>query len=561
MPRGVRILAFALAPILGLLGGCSRLTPPAGEQAAGNYMESVRKQPALLLAFLRSMPKGADLHNHLSGAIYAETFIDFAAHAIGCMDPTGKLRPATAARGCDKTKKERIVTLCFDRKQGSLVTTADAPCDPVKEKSKGREHWRPAASAAYQDPSLYHDMVDAFSMRDFVSHCDFAGGGVTPATLCESAHDHFFATFAKFGPATDGRTGEMLAEAVHRAAADHLVYLELMHTADGDLARNLGKAGGWNENLAALRDQLLPAIQQEVVPSTVRQLSADEAEMHRILKCGTAEADPGCDVEVRYIYQVGRGRPPEQVFAQILLGFELAAADPRFLGVNLVMPEDFYVPMHDFGLHMRMLDYLHSVYPKAHISLHAGELAPGLVPPDGLRFHIRDSVRIGHAERIGHGVDIGYEDDREKLLEQMAEDKVLVEVCLTSNDIILGVRGAKHPLKLYLDHKVPVALATDDEGVSRSDMTQEYVRAAETYDFLRYQDLKRMARQSLEHSFLPGPSLWKETEPFRLVSTCAGDDPAKGSPSPDCQKLIDHSERAGMQWKLEGEFAEFEKKF
>jgi hypothetical protein len=60
--------------------------------------------------------------------------------------------------------------------------------------------------------------------------------------------------------------------------------------------------------------------------------------------------------------------------------------------------------------------YLHSVYPKVHISLHAGELAPGLVPPDGLSFHIREAVHLGHAERIGHGVDVMYERDPNALL-------------------------------------------------------------------------------------------------------------------------------------------------
>ena len=41
---------------------------------------------------------------------------------------------------------------------------------------------------------------------------------------------------------------------------------------------------------------------------------------------------------------------------------------------------------------MRMLDFLHGIYPNVHISLHAGELAMGLVPPEGLRFHIRESI-------------------------------------------------------------------------------------------------------------------------------------------------------------------------
>ncbi len=93
------------------------------------------------------------------------------------------------------------------------------------------------------------------------------------------------------------------------------------------------------------------------------------------------------------------------------------------LGLNLVMPEDWYVPMKDFPLHMRMLAYLHERYPKVHISLHAGELVQGLVPPEGLRFHIRDSVEIAHAERIGHGVDVMNETNPEQLLREMAERK------------------------------------------------------------------------------------------------------------------------------------------
>ena len=47
-----------------------------------------------------------------------------------------------------------------------------------------------------------------------------------------------------------------------------------------------------------------------------------------------------------------------------------------------------------------------------------------------------------------------------------------------------------------------MALATDDAGVSRSSITQEYERAVETYHF-SYSELKKMVRASLEYSFLP----------------------------------------------------------
>jgi adenosine deaminase len=123
------------------------------------------------------------------------------------------------------------------------------------------------------------------------------------------------------------------------------------------------------------------------------------------------------------------------------------------------------------------------------------------------------------------------------------------------------VSGDDHPLPVYMKYGVPVALATDDEGVSRSDMTHEYLRAVETYH-LSYADLKRMARQSLEHSFLPGQSLWTDTKlVFRIAPACAGDTGRAEKPSAACGQFLATSERARMQWKLEGEFAKFEKKY
>ena len=85
-------------------------------------------------------------------------------------------------------------------------------------------------------------------------------------------------------------------------------------------------------------------------------------------------------MHVRYIYSVARAAKPPQVFAQMLMGFELASRDPRVVGLNLVQPDDSFVPMHDFRLHMQMLNYLKSVYPNVHIAPHAGGSARP-VPP------------------------------------------------------------------------------------------------------------------------------------------------------------------------------------
>ena len=472
---GKNLLLFALATLAFANAAGQKAATP--EQRTARYFDSVRHQPGLLLAFIREMPKGGDLHNHLAGAIYAESLIDFAAQN----------------------------GFCIDRTTSVLIAP---PCDDACDRFASK----PSISCAYRDQVLYNSIIDAWSMRNRTGE--------------EPGHDHFFATFDKFLPAMVNHTGDAIAEATARAAADHLQYLELLHTADGMLAPQLGAKVGWDENFAQLRQELLAAGMNDVVASTRRQLDRDETKMRQVLRCETPQADAGCAVTVRYIYQVLRGLPPEQVYAQILLGFELAQADPRFVGLNLVMPEDWYVPMHDFDLHMKMLDYLHGIYPQVHISLHAGELVMGLVPPEGLSFHIRESIEKGHAERIGHGVSVMNERDAVGLLREMAQRKVLVEICLTSNDVILGVRGADHPLPAYLRYGVPVALATDDEGVSRSDMTHEYLRAVETYG-LTYADLKRMARQSLEHSFLPGASLPPLV--LRLLRKASGFQPAGAS--------------------------------
>ncbi len=419
---------------------------PAEKKTAA-YFDSVRSQPSLLLDFLRRMPKGADLHNHLSGAVYAESFIKWAAQDGLCVNVT-----SSTFISCDGSGEE------------------------------------PRASTAYSDANLYTQLLDAFSMRGWFP-------------VRESGHDHFFATFGKFGAATNGHTADMLVEVRERAARENVAYMELMFNPDNGQAAALGKRLGWNSDLAKMREALLAGGLPAIVSQASHGLDQIEAQEKEEMRCGTPQADAGCNVQARYLYQVARGLPKEMVFAQILSGFEMASKDPRVVGLNLVMAEDWYIPLRDFNLHMQMLDYLHGLYPRVHITLHAGELTPTLAPPEDM-FHIRASVEKGHAGRIGHGVDVMQEQDPTALLKEMAAKHVLVEICLTSNDVILGVSGARHPLPIYLKYGVPVALATDDAGVSRSSLTQEYERAVETYHF-SYTELKKFVRASVEYSFLP----------------------------------------------------------
>jgi adenosine deaminase len=143
----------------------------------------------------------------------------------------------------------------------------------------------------------------------------------------------------------------------------------------------------------------------------------------------------------------------------------------------------------------------------------------------------------------------------------MAAKHVMVEINLASNETILNVKGGYNPFPLYRAAHVPVALSTDDEGVSRIDITREYLHAAMDYH-LTYQDLKQLARTSLEHSFLAGESLWDNQDVFTAIDdSCANQPLGAEKPSADCKAFLDSSEKAAAQWELERRFRAFEAKF
>jgi len=488
----------------------------AGEQYTERSFQAARANPLALRHFLRDMPKGADLHNHLGGAVYAESWIRAAVEDHLCVN---------------------VASLSFVKPQ--------APSDSASPQSACDTGKVPAVQA-YRDQHLYDALVDAFSMRGFVP-----SPGVT-------GHDHFFDTFSKFGGTDPRHMGEWLDEVATRASAQNEQYLELMHTPDFSRSAAIAREVGWRDDFGQFRDALLTAGLAKNVDVGRKDLDEAEALRKQREHCGQPEETPACRIQIRFLYQVLRGLPKDVVFAQTLLAFEAATADPRFVGINFVMPEDGYTSMSDYGLHMRIVGFLHEIYPKIHITLHAGELAPGLVLYEGLCCHIRLAAEQAHAERIGHGVDVMYEDRPQDLLKEMAAKHVMVEISLTSNDVILGVSGKDHPFPIYRQFGVPVALSTDDEGVSRIDLTHEYVRVAQTYD-LHYADLKQLVRTGLEHSFLPGASLWRHPDAFsRPAAACGPGALGADKPSSACAAFLQSSEKAQQQWELGRRFHKFE---
>jgi hypothetical protein len=167
-----RSLSFLVVLILGVFIVAVYSQTPSKEARAEAHFESIRDDPNELLIFLRQMPKGGDLHSHLVGAIYAETFIEWAVEKGLCVDPES-------------------------------FYLSEPPC--------GSPKGTVPAPNALTDRFLYRNMVDAYSMRKW----ELSG---------LSGHDHFFDTFDKFIVASYGNTGRMLAETAARAASQHEIY-------------------------------------------------------------------------------------------------------------------------------------------------------------------------------------------------------------------------------------------------------------------------------------------------------------------------------------------------
>lgn len=120
----------------------------AAERRVSAYLDSIREQPEELASFFRALPKGGELHSHLSGAASTELLMDLA-----------------VADG-----------LCIENAtQRALPPPCPANSRPVAEMRT--------------DAGFRQLVLRAWSMQDFTSGE-------------ESGHDHFFATFGKFGEAT-----------------------------------------------------------------------------------------------------------------------------------------------------------------------------------------------------------------------------------------------------------------------------------------------------------------------------------------------------------------------
>ncbi len=297
-------------------------------------------------------------------------------------------------------------------------------------------------------------------------------------------------------------------ELKRRAVKENVSYIETMFTSihcdnikimDTSFNRQLEDAqrSGSEAEATKLLDKIYKLVQDKNVKACAAAYNADVIEkLHYGLHIDDSL------FTMRYQNYVVRVVPPVDIFKNLILAFESANTCPLVVGVNIVAPEDNEISMRDYWLHMQMFKYCHEKYPNVKYSMHAGELVLGMVKPEELTWHINAAVRTAGANRIGHGVDMAHEYKSYELLQYMAVHKVPIEINLYSNEFILKVKEDQHPITLYKEFGVPIVICSDDAGVLRSNLTDQFVLLAKRYKNVSYRDIKQFVFNSIDYSFI-----------------------------------------------------------
>ncbi len=466
--------------VISLIFTASSLHAQVKDHAATSaYLEKIRNNEAELTAFMSQMPKGGDLHNHYSGAVYGESYFDWIVEADYCINLQTLAVAPTPANGILQKGWVKFSTLA---QNGELNN--------------------------YRGP-----LLRLWSSKDYDQvHTD-------------TREDHFFSTFGNFSSASGLNYEKGLNELKTRAKAENVSYIETMLTSirlpklntKVDLLDNKDTVAYYNKLLITLgknedNKKLQPVLSylySKVQSSLPVHQTADNFN-HFIDSLHKSFHMDDSAFTIRYLTYITRVQDPLTCFINLSLCFDAVQRSTTgyLRGVNIVAPEDNPVSMRDYWLHMRMFAFCSKTYEgKVRYAMHAGELTEGYVQPEQLTWHIHDAVVVAGASRIGHGVDIAYEKNCYSLLANMSKKSmdIPVEINLSSNEFILGVKDDRHPILLYKHFDVPIVISTDDPGVSRSSLTEQYVLLAKRYKEISYADIKGYVYNSIVYSFLEEP--------------------------------------------------------
>jgi adenosine deaminase len=408
-----------------------------------HYFQSIRNNPEELLNFFKRMPKGADIHHH----------------ALGALRPADILKKAVEL-GCWIDTNEGWI---YSNEQASTIPAAKFQLDPKAEqfcKSK----W-----------SVY----------------GFDGKG--------DAGKYFFDVFFKISPVFIGHEPFWLNKILKEATSESILYIETLiecTTVSNKIYEIAEKYDGiLNENSSDLDFK-----------SFLEYISLnglDELRKEAVALCDSwIDSVSDQSTYLKFQLYTVRNLPPKAVLGQLILSYAAAAESDNIVGVNLVAPEYDELSLRYYSMQMRACRWLSKLFPNVNLALHAGELSEKLVRAEDLKFHIFEAISIAGAKRIGHGVDLMLESNRNYIFDMMSEKPVTIEILPDSNHFILGICRDEHPFESYHRSKVPIVVASDDPGVLNSSLAAQFQKLAIDFPYLCYDDFKEFAFNSIRYSFL-----------------------------------------------------------
>ncbi|MBM4001274.1 MAG: adenosine deaminase [Planctomycetes bacterium] len=221
-------------------------------------------------------------------------------------------------------------------------------------------------------------------------------------------------------------------------------------------------------------------------------LEAFEKELRRAV-----HARPAADRPVFRFIIIGDRRIPESVSDAVDFAVRAKKDMPDFIAGLDIAGDERATPPRD----------LEDAFEKAFevclpITIHAGE---------GESAHsIWEAAYRLHADRIGHGLTIG---EHAHLAQRFRDRGICIELCPTSNREVVGFRDpdvpssescAEYPLMTLWEQGLPLAICTDNPGIGRTTLADEFLAAARMSPRgITLWDALAMIKQSFVHAFLP----------------------------------------------------------
>jgi len=216
--------------------------------------------------------------------------------------------------------------------------------------------------------------------------------------------------------------------------------------------------------------------------------------------------------------------PKKKIFRAASLEMARAAVRIRDAGLSSIVGFDLAGQEDGFPAHNHYEAYQHAHRNFLHKTVHAGE-AYGAES-------IFEAITELHADRVGHGFYLFNTDkitdgdirDRDKyifdLAEYIADKRITIEICLTSNlqtNATLKTLS-DHPLKKMLEAKISTTFCTDNRLVSRTSISREIELALNEVG-LDLKQLKQCIFNGFKRSFMPHTYLEKRDYVRKVINS------------------------------------------